>query len=404
MLFVDSQRLINLRINELIGINNRILLINEEKAKDFKEKLKKVEEWAFSEEEKSEENDNKLVTCDDSKDIMDTLDLIESEMYAFLDKKNNSEVSLDRMNSLIELKEFIIAYKKTNPSDLRLNRLKDELSRKILGLLDKKVITIEDTKTFYDSLDIQVVKNAMFDFKSKDSTKEEMILFSDQLDRINGINDYDKLFELYLGISYPTEEKCEIIPINTNYPSAYKKSTYKLVSELAHIFYDDANFMFRMGAVLKLSLANSGFVCPVYTLFTKSNGIISLKEKAFKEIEEDSTFFDDVIGCVIYYGIFGYENMKNLRFLYILNNELNVSASLCVKENPDLEYIYVQKISNPYYTFGGAKLPRLKEIHYESHSSEFSTDKLKANIVGNYKIIGENSNKILKKIYINRSE
>ena len=149
--------------------------------------------------------------------------------------------------------------------------------------------------------------------------------------------------------------------------------------------------------------ANTGFPCTVYTLFTKTHGIVSFKDKEFNDIDEKDPFFDDIIGCITYYGVLGNEKMKNLRFLYILNKELNVSAPLNIEKNPDMEYVYIQKISNPYSLFNGTKFPRLREIHYETCLAEFSVDKVKSSIIGNYKIVAENSNKILKKVYINRS-
>ena len=409
MLYVENQRLINYRINELIGKSNKASLIDENNSVKFKEKIKKVEECALAQaiEIKTEKDidESPLTLADDSKDILDTLDLIESEIDATLDAKNNSEVCLDRMDSLIELKEFILAYKKTNPSDIQLNKFKTELAEKILKLLDKNKITIEDLETFYENLDIQIVKNVMFELKKETSTKEDLILFSNYLDRIESTNEYNQLFELYLGLSHPTEEKNEIMIIKNNYPNAYNKKTSKLITELADLVYkDNATKLGKAKAVIDMLKANTGFPCTVYTLFTKSNGIISLKEKDFNNIDENSSFFNDIIGCITYYGILGHDKMKNLRFLYILNKELGISAPLNLLENPDIEYVYIQKISNPYSLLHGKKYPRLKEVHYETCMAEFNIDKVRSNIIGNYKIVAENSDKILKKIYINRSE
>ena len=87
MIFAENQRLINYRINEIIGETNRVSLINEEKAEEFKEKISKVEEYALNQavEEKKEDEVNQLILHDDSKDILDTLDLIESEITIILE-------------------------------------------------------------------------------------------------------------------------------------------------------------------------------------------------------------------------------------------------------------------------------------------------------------------------------
>ena len=390
MLFEENQRVINFRINELVGKVNKVSLIDEKKAEEFKEKISNVEECALL--QAVEKKNDKLILHDDSKDIFDTLNLIESEIDITLDTKNNSSVNLDRISSLLDLKEFILAYKKINPSDLQLNKLKKELVEKILTLLDDRKITIEDIKTFYDNLDIQIVKNTMFEFKKKTSTKEELIVFINYLDRID--NNFNQLFELYLGISYPVEEKNDVITLKTEYPSAYNKTISKLIKELADVVYENVSKKDKNKAVNQMLWENTGFTGTVYTLFTKTKGIISLEEKKFKSVVNNSELCDDVIGCISNRVTYEYKKFKNLRFLYILDD---FYTPLLFSENQNLEYIYVKNIDKP-VNLSSIKMSNLKEVHYEKQISSFDPNYFKQIFTGNYEIINENCNKILKKI------
>ena len=338
MIFDINQQLIYKKINELQELINEVFLVSKEDGKILLEELKRIEKEAIKLDRDIIETDKiNLSLEDDSKPVINELIQLENKIISKLPTKK-VEVDIEKYEEVIEssssqldiLKETYDSFRRKCPSKLEINSFSRTLINKLLELLDNGEMTLEDLEYFNSYLvDIQLIKNVMFMHKMETYSSDELSIFKADLDRYNNISQIEDLFNYYMNKKQLPATydflKEEEIP-DMEYPLYFGNNLSKLVSILTAKVYgkNTKNYFKSMKAYLKyISLHNRHFLGYYSFIFTKSNGLIVLDIEKIKNLDENDSFYDDIIGIVSPKTFFYTREYKNIKFIYS-NDEIYV--------------------------------------------------------------------------------